>query len=111
MIERLFRGDKVMEKPYYKKITPVIDWQWMLVLGVVIGSFLSSQLSGRFQLQWVPEKWAETFYPKLQKPVLAKVDFGTTTLPQLLKVNPWVVVVPAAILLAASLVWMETAGL
>ena len=60
-IERLFRGDKVMEKPYYKKVAPVIDWQWMLVLGVVIGAFLSSQLSGRFQLQWVPEKWAETF--------------------------------------------------
>jgi len=60
----------------------------------------------------LPTSWgAETFYPKLQKPVLAKVDFGTTTLPQLLKVNPWVVVVPAAILLTAALVWMEIAGL
>ena len=56
--------------------------------------------------------WAfATLYPKLQKPVLTKVDFGATTLPQLLKVDPWVVVVPAAIVLTALLVWAESAGL
>ena len=52
-----------------------------------------------------------TLYPRLQKPVLAMVDFGPITLPQLLKVNPWVVVIPAAILLTALLAWMERAGL
>jgi hypothetical protein len=51
------------------------------------------------------------FYPKLQKPVLSKGDFGELTLPELLKVNPWVVVIPAAILLTALLVVMEKAGL
>jgi uncharacterized membrane protein YedE/YeeE len=61
MIERLFRGNKVMEKPYFRKYAPVVDWQWMLVLGVVIGGFLSAQLSGRFRLEWVPNKWVETF--------------------------------------------------
>ena len=44
MIERIFRGSKVSEKPYYKKFTPTIDWEWMLVLGVVIGAFVSSMI-------------------------------------------------------------------
>jgi len=51
MIERLFQGDKVLEKPYYQKFAPVIDWQWMLVIGVVIGAYISAKLSGQFQLQ------------------------------------------------------------
>ena len=34
MVERLFRGEKVREKAYYKKFAPKIDWEWMLVLGV-----------------------------------------------------------------------------
>jgi uncharacterized membrane protein YedE/YeeE len=33
----------------------------MLVVGVFIGALLSAELSGQFQGQWVPTKWAETF--------------------------------------------------
>lgn len=61
MIERLFRGEKVTEKPYYKRVTPVIDWQWMLVLGIIIGAFLSAVISGDFRLLWVPGRWVEAF--------------------------------------------------
>ena len=50
-------------------------------------------------------------YPKLQQPILSKGDFGAITLPELLQVNAWAVVVPAAILLTAVLLWMERAGL
>ncbi len=50
-------------------------------------------------------------YPKLQKPVLLKGDFGPLTLPELLKVNAWVVVIPAAILLTAVLFVIERIGL
>jgi len=60
MIERIFRGKKVEERPYFKKFLPAVDWEWMLVLGVVIGSFLSSHLSGQFIWQWVPSFWGET---------------------------------------------------
>lgn len=63
MIERLFRGDKVKERPYFQKYAPVIDWGWMLVLGVVIGAFISSLVSGSFELTWVPERWAAAFGP------------------------------------------------
>jgi uncharacterized membrane protein YedE/YeeE len=61
MIERLFRGDKVLKKPYFEKYAPIFDWQGMLVVGVVIGALLSALLSGRFRLEWVPGLWLETF--------------------------------------------------
>ena len=54
MIERLFRGAKVKEKPYYQRFAPTVDWEWMLVVGVIIGSFISSRLSGQFGVRWTP---------------------------------------------------------
>lgn len=57
MIERLFRGSKVLDKPYYKQFTPTIDWEWMLVLGVVIGAFISARFSDTFRLSWLPTLW------------------------------------------------------
>jgi len=61
MIETLFRGTKVAENPYYQKIKLSVDWQWMLVLGVVIGAFLSALLSGDLDLRWVPGVWESAF--------------------------------------------------
>lgn len=61
MIERMFRGTKVETKPYYQKVKPVIDWQWMLIAGIIAGSLLSSLLSGDFSFQWVPVLWESTF--------------------------------------------------
>jgi hypothetical protein len=61
MIERLFRGKKVDLKPYYQKVRLVVDWQWMLVVGIVIGSLISAWLSGDFHWQWVPSVWAAAF--------------------------------------------------
>ena len=50
-------------------------------------------------------------YPKLQSGILNKGYFGELTLPELLKVNPWFVVIPVSILLVALMSWMEKAGL
>ncbi len=61
MMERSVRGKKVEEKPYYKKFIPKIDWEWMLVLGVVVGAFISSMISGTFRVEMVPTLWENTF--------------------------------------------------
>lgn len=63
MIEKLFRGKKVAEKAYYRQFVPEIDWEWMLVLGIFVGAFLSSILAGQFHILWVPTKWHEVFGP------------------------------------------------
>lgn len=61
MIEKIFRGKKVEEREYYQEFKPVVEWDWMLVLGVMIGAFISAMLSGTFRLQWVPLLWGEAF--------------------------------------------------
>ena len=62
MIEKLITGKKAKPRLYYKKIKLKINWQWMLVLGVVIGSFLSAIISGDLQSNaWVPSLWASAF--------------------------------------------------
>ena len=61
MIEKLFRGGAIAEKAYYKKFAPSIDWEWMLLVGILVGAFFSAQLSGQFQAAWVPTKWASAF--------------------------------------------------
>jgi uncharacterized protein len=61
MIEKLFSGKKVDQKPYYKKIGLAVDWQWMLVVGIIIGSLISALLSGDFHWQWVPSLWEAAF--------------------------------------------------
>ena len=50
-------------------------------------------------------------YPKLKDGILKRGYFGDITLPGLLKVNEWVVVVPAVALIILFLVWIESAGL
>ena len=61
MIERLFRGKKVETRPYYQKVKIAVDWQWMLMIGIIAGSLFSALLSGDFNLQWVPSLWESTF--------------------------------------------------
>jgi len=51
------------------------------------------------------------FYPKLDKTILKKGDFGDVTLPELLGLNPWLVVLPIALILVGFLWWAESAGL
>lgn len=62
IIERLFRGKNTNERAYYKKIGLKLNWQIMLVVGVVIGAFLSAVISGDFNTElWVPSVWASAF--------------------------------------------------
>jgi len=61
MVERLFRGTRVLEREFFKKTPPDIDWQWMLVIGIVVGAFISSMASGQARLVWVPEPWLSAF--------------------------------------------------
>jgi hypothetical protein len=50
-------------------------------------------------------------YPRLKSGLLKRGDFGNVTLPQLFKVNDWVVVIPVAGLIFFLLVWLEHVGL
>lgn len=76
MLERLLGGKSVEQKPYYRKITLAVDWQMMLVAGIVAGSLISSLLSGDFQWSWVPSVWAEAFGGQPALRILAALAGG-----------------------------------
>ena len=42
---------------------PKIDWEWMLVIGVFVGAFVSSKLSGDRESSTVPPLWKWRFGP------------------------------------------------
>jgi uncharacterized protein len=64
MIEKLFGSERVAQMSYFIKVAPRIDWQWMFVLGILLGAMVSAVTSGSFKLQTVPDMWASRFGEK-----------------------------------------------
>lgn len=60
-VEKFFDPDRIAKLEYLTKNKPVIDWQWMFVAGILIGSFIAAALSGSFKVQAVPDMWRERF--------------------------------------------------
>ena len=63
MIVGLFSPDHVAANAYYQAHKPIVDWQFMLVIGLFIGAFLASRLSGSFRVSLVPDLFAARFGP------------------------------------------------
>jgi uncharacterized membrane protein YedE/YeeE len=61
MVVGLFAPGHVAENAYYQAHKPVVDWQFMLVIGIFLGAFLASKLSGSFQVSLVPDLFAARF--------------------------------------------------
>ncbi len=55
--EKIIFGKKILLKPYYQKFPPGIDYQVMLVAGIIAGSFISAASSGAFSFSWIPSFW------------------------------------------------------
>ena len=64
------------------------------VIGMIIGAGLFAE-----------------FFPKLEKSILNRGDFGEMTWPRLIRVNPWLIIIPMAIGIIALLFWIEKSGL
>jgi len=73
MVERLINRK---ERPYYNKFPPVIEWEWMVVIGIFIGAFISSYLSDSLQIIWVPDLWEEAFGDSLAPRLFAALLGG-----------------------------------
>jgi len=53
--------ERVEQLEYFIRYLPVVDWQFMFVIGIFIGSLIASVWSGDFKWQGVPDMWAERF--------------------------------------------------
>jgi uncharacterized membrane protein YedE/YeeE len=61
MLERLLNAEHVDKTEYFMLFVPQFDWQLMFVIGIFIGSLISSLWSGSFKIQAVPDMWQSRF--------------------------------------------------
>lgn len=61
MVETAVSREKAGAMPYYRQFVPAVDWWGMLIIGLVVGAFLSATLSGTFSIILVPAMFAEAF--------------------------------------------------
>ena len=61
LIEKLFSPERVSQIAYFKSKVPKIEWQWMFVLGILLGSLISSITSASFRWQALPDMWESRF--------------------------------------------------
>ena len=72
MIEKIIGPERVAKMSYFIKEVPEIDWQWMFVVGILIGSLIASTTSGTFRWKGIPEMWEKRFGPsKLKRGIVA----------------------------------------
>jgi len=61
LIEKAVANDYVKNNSYYQSKKVKIDWQFMLVIGILIGAFASSMIDKSFKLESVPPIWSDRF--------------------------------------------------
>lgn len=74
MIEKIIGPERVAQMSYFIKEVPQIDWQWMFVVGILIGSLIASVTSGTFLWKGVSDMWVNRFgWSKLKRGIAAFV--------------------------------------
>jgi hypothetical protein len=63
MLESLVTPERVASMPYFVKTLPQVDWQWMFVLGILLGACVSAKLFDDFRWEAVPPMWEGRFGP------------------------------------------------
>jgi uncharacterized protein len=76
LIQRTMAEDHVASNVYYAGTKVVVDWQFMLVVGIVLGALVSSLLDKSFRLEGVPPTWEERFGPSVGKRAIASFFGG-----------------------------------
>jgi hypothetical protein len=61
IIERVFSAERVAKMDYFVKESPKIDWQWMFVVGIFVGSLIAAKISGTHKWKAVPDMWESRF--------------------------------------------------
>lgn len=66
----------VAENAYYIKEKVIVDWQFMMVIGIFIGALISSKLDGSYKLEALPPEWETRFGGSVTKRAIAAIFGG-----------------------------------
>ena len=67
VMEKLVGPERTATMDYFILYVPKIDWEWMFVIGIFIGAFISATTSGSFKLKAIPDMWERRFGPSRVK--------------------------------------------
>ena len=76
MIAGTVAPDYVAKNAFFVKYRPAVDWEWMLVVGLALGAFVSSRLSGDKPAEPVDSPWRERFGASRTKRYIAAFAGG-----------------------------------
>ena len=65
LVEQSAVPEHVEANDYYQSKKVKIDWQMMLVVGVLLGAFAASRIDGSFKTESVPPLWSDRFGSKI----------------------------------------------
>ncbi len=78
--ERMIVPAHVQQNQYFAKIPQVVNWGWVLVVGLMLGAFVSSRLSGEEGGEKVPLVWRERFGNGVKKRYFGALLGGLLTI-------------------------------
>ncbi len=61
MVGTVFARKHTESLKYYQEYKPRVDWEVMLLIGVVGGAFLAAWLGGELTGEWLPAMWTARF--------------------------------------------------
>jgi hypothetical protein len=67
IMEKIVGPERAAGMDYFTKYVPKIDWEWLFVAGIFLGSLISATTSGSFLLKGVPDMWQRRFGPSRVK--------------------------------------------
>jgi len=80
LAEQALAPDHVAANAYFEKTGLAVDWQMLLVVGILLGAWVSSRLSGDRHVERVPAMWSRRFGPSVGKRYLAAFLGGVLVL-------------------------------
>lgn len=61
MLGKLLAPRHTESLEYYKETRPVVEWEVMLLVGVVVGAFFAAWSGGQTTGEWLPPRWKVRF--------------------------------------------------
>jgi len=65
LVEQQVAPEHVANNAYFTRTKVKVDWQMMVVAGILLGAFAASRLDGSFKLESVPPVWSDRFGSKI----------------------------------------------
>jgi uncharacterized protein len=79
MVEKTIAADHVSANAYFTKFKPLVDWEWMLMIGLAVGALVSSRLSGDRPVAGTPTRAGAAFLGGILLMLGARIAGGCTS--------------------------------